>query len=67
MRTEQRCSLYSAFILAALIVALNAAPFPLHALWGKVWHLLAWSGFGLLLWVAFDGNRVLARFKTRPQ
>ena len=67
MRTEQRWSLFSAFILAALIVALNAAPYPLHELWGKVWHLLALSGCGLLLWVAFDGNRMLASLRPRQR
>jgi len=67
MRTEQRWSLFSAFILAALIVALNAAPYPLHELWGKVWYLLAWSAFGLLLWVAFDGNRLLASLRLRQR
>ena len=38
--------------LAALIVALNAAPYPLHELWGKVWYTLAWSALGLLLTIA---------------
>ena len=65
MRTEQRWALFSAILLAALIVALNAAPYPLHELWGKVWYTLAWSALGLLLWIAFDGNRLLAGMRRR--
>jgi hypothetical protein len=61
MRTEQLWSLCGALAVLAQIVALASLPYPIGGPAGGLWHFLSLSALGLLLWVAFDGNRFLRR------
>ena len=61
MRTEQLFSLCGAILVALQVVILNVQPFTPHELADNVWHVLAYSSIGLLLWIAIDGNRFLRR------
>ena len=67
MRTEQKWSLWCALAVLAQICALRSLPYDLSGGAASLWHFLALSAIGLLLWVAFDGNRLVAFFrKARP-
>ncbi|HEX6690667.1 MAG TPA: hypothetical protein VF110_05900 [Burkholderiales bacterium] len=61
MRTEQLWSLCGALAVLAQILVLGSLPYPVSGPAADLWHFLSLSAVGLLLWVAFDGNRFLRR------
>jgi|KBSSwiStaDraftv2_1062776.scaffolds.fasta_scaffold1409261_2 hypothetical protein len=65
MRTEQRWALWAALAVLAQICALRSQPYDFTGFAAGVWHFLALSAIGLLLWVAFDGNRIVSFFKEK--
>jgi hypothetical protein len=61
MRTEQLWSLCGALAVLAQIVVLGSLPYQVSGPASDMWHVLSLSALGLLLWVAFDGNRFLRK------
>jgi hypothetical protein len=64
MRTEQKWSLWCAIAVLVQVCAMRSLPYDLTGAASNLWHFLALATIGLLLWVAFDANRVV-RFFTR--
>ena len=64
MRTEQKWSMWCALAVLAQVCAMRSLPYDFTGAASNVWHFLACAAIGLLLWVAFDGNR-LVRFVMR--
>ena len=68
MRTEPRWSvqlfpLWCAVAVLAQIGLMRSLPYDLSGTGSGVWHFLACAAIGLLLWVAFDVNRLLSLLK----
>ena len=59
MRTEQKLSLWCAVAVFMQVCALRSLPYDMSGAASNLWHFLALAAIGLLLWVAFDGNRLL--------
>ena len=64
MRTEQKWSMWCALAVLAQVCAMRSLPYDFTGAASNVWHTLACAAIGLLLWVAFDANRLL-RFVMR--
>ena len=65
-RDTQRWSVQSfpiwcALVVLAQICILRSLPYDLSGAGSNLWHFLACSSIGLLLWIAFDGNRIVSR------
>ena len=63
MRIEQKWSLGCAFVVLAQVLVLASLPYELREPVRSVWHFLAGCAIALLLWVAFDGNRLVQSLK----
>jgi hypothetical protein len=68
MRTERGWSvqlfpLWCAVAVLAQIGLMRSLPYDLTSAGSGVWHTLAFAAIGLLLWVAFDVNRLLFLLK----
>jgi hypothetical protein len=63
MRIEQKWSLGCACAVLAQVLVLASLPYELREPVRSVWHFLAGCAIALLLWVAFDGNRLVLSLK----
>jgi hypothetical protein len=63
MRIEQKWSLGCAALALGQVLALASLPYELREPARSLWHFLAGCAIALLLWIAFDGNRLLASLK----
>jgi hypothetical protein len=55
--------LWCAVAVLAQIGVMHSLPYDLSGAGAGVWHFLACAAIALLLWVAFDGNRLLFLLK----
>jgi hypothetical protein len=65
MRTEQKWSLWCALAVLAQVCALRSLPYDFTGAAASLWHFLAAAAIGVLLWVGFDGNRLLHFLRRR--